>query len=315
MSKLTVLITSAGNKVSLVQAFHQHFHVIAVDASPFSAALHFADEAYLVPGDWHPQYLDTLVTICRTKGVDLLVPTRDEELPFFAANAWQFAIEKTTVMVADVDTIRICQDKREFVDFCRDTGYPTPITYTGVPPIFPVFARPRRGKGGMGARRVECREELIGVGDDLVQEFIDAPEYTVDLFADFEGKVISAVPRTRVIVENGESKVGRTTRVPIITDACVSLARTLGLIGHNTLQVFLHHDEPKFIEVNPRYGGGAPLGFQAGIDTPWLLAQLLRGETLDPKLDAFQTGIKMLRYSQDLFLGPGDRSVTHWRNG
>jgi putative hydrolase of the HAD superfamily len=69
------------------------------------------------------------------------------------------------------------------------------------------------------------------------------------------------------------------------------------------------------VEVNPRFGGGAALGIAAGVDTPAILIQLLRGEALPECLGEFEADLVMLRFTQDLFLNaraltsPESRSV------
>ena len=99
----------------------------------------------------------------------------------------------------------------------------------------------------------------------FVQELVEAPEYTVDLFVDpRDGTPISCVPRERVHVVDGASQIGRTVRDAILRDATLRLASALRLTGHLTVQAFRRGEEVLFIEVNPRYGGGASLGFEAG---------------------------------------------------
>lgn len=313
---MNVLITSASRKVSLVRAFQEALShegggkVVAVDTSPLSPALYFADEYYLVPPSHKPDFLAVMLRLCRQLGINLLIPTRDEELPFFAEHKQEFADLGCVVMVADPIVVRTCQDKKLFIEFCQENGFVTPRSYELEDPSvqieFPLFIKPRHGKSGHHTIRVDSREDLelaLGrVPDAIVQEFVQAPEYTVDLFADFPGNVISVVPRERIRIVGGESFVGKTTYNPKLIKEAARLARALGLVGHNTIQCFLDGDAVKFIEVNPRFGGGASLGFAAGAPTPLFLIKLLKGEFLSPLLGEFKDNYFMLRYTQDLFL-------------
>ena len=56
-----------------------------------------------------------------------------------------------------------------------------------------------------------------------------------------------------------------------------------------------------WIEINPRYGGGAALGFAAGADTPSLLVRLAAGERLAPRIGAYERGLYLFRYGADHF--------------
>jgi carbamoyl-phosphate synthase large subunit len=56
------------------------------------------------------------------------------------------------------------------------------------------------------------------------------------------------------------------------------------------------------IEVNPRFGGGAPLGIAAGADFPrWLLEETL-GREPAIAFDGWQDGLMMLRYDWSVFV-------------
>ena len=313
--KMNVLVSSASRKVSLVRAFQQALavegkgKVIAVDSSTFSPALYSADEHCIVPALCDGEYYGVMRTLCREREVDLLIPTSDEELPFFAGHAGEFLKEGTRVMVSPLSAVTVCQDKRRFVEFCSARGFATPANCASATALsgaaFPLFVKPRREKGGRGAVRVDSREELAAVlshfPDAIVQEFVNAPEYSVDFFADFSGTAISVVPRERIRIFGGESFVSRTSRNAVIIAESVRLAKALGLTGHATLQCFFHSGAAKFIEVNPRFGGGASLGFAAGAPTPLFLVKLVKGERVEPRIGEFRDNYVMLRYTDDMF--------------
>lgn len=313
--RMNVLITSASRKVSLVRAFQSSLgrcgggNVVAVDVNPYAPALYVADRYFLVPRSADPKFLDKLVAICEQENVRLLIPTRDEELQLFAGNRDLFEQLGVCVMVAPCDVLRICQDKQLFLDFCQQRGFDIPKTYTGEQlqtAEFPLFAKPRVGKGGKGAARIGNEAELRTLVDSpdewIIQELVVAPEYTVDLLADFKGRVLSAVPRSRQFVLAGESYVSRTVNEPKIIEESVRLASEMGLVGHNTIQCFWNGQQVKFIEINPRFGGAAALGIAAGADTPTMLLQMIAGKPVSPQLGEFQRDLVMLRFTNDLFL-------------
>jgi carbamoyl-phosphate synthase large subunit len=312
---VNVLITSASRKISLVRAFQKALaadgggEVIAVDARPLAAALQAADRGYVVPTGPGEAFAHALETLCARHGVRLIVPTRDEELPFFAAGRERWNALGVEVMVSDSAAVQICQDKKRFLEFCRNHGFDVPATFEPGDvraEDYPLFVKDRFGKGSRGAVAVESPEELAyalrRVSDPIVQKLIRAPEYTVDLFADFSGRVLSVVPRERIGVVAGESFVGRTCKDPAVMNAAIGLATALGLKGHNTMQCFLDGGAVRWIEINPRYGGAANLGFAAGADSPRMLIKLLKPETVQPAIGAFVDDLVMLRYTEDLFV-------------
>jgi len=322
--KTNVLITSASRKVNLVKAFQQALKmegggkVIAVDIGPLSAALYCSDVAYLVPRSSEERFVPTIIKLCKHEAITVVVPTRDEELLLFAENKKNFEEFGTMVMVADPTVIRICIDKLNFLEFCRDHSFPVPATFSLnhiSQNSFPLFVRDRFGKGSKKAFKVRNQHELdlilTLVEEPIIQEYIEGTEYTVDVFADFNGNIISAVPRERIHVFGGESFISRTYKnETLIHDAC-KLATTLHLIGHNTIQCFFDDEKTQFIEVNPRYGGGAHLGFAAGANTPLFLIQLLKNKQVKPRIGDFSDHYVMLRYTEDIFI---DESITHQVN-
>jgi carbamoyl-phosphate synthase large subunit len=313
---MNVLITSASRKVGLIKAFQHALsingggEVIAADINPLSPTLYIADDYQLVPKSDNPEFIDTIIDICERLHVKLVIPTRDEELPLFAVNKEKFNDIGTVVMVSDPDTIEVCQDKELFTSFCQKNNFNIPLTYTNFEDLveddFPLFVKPKHGKGGLQAFKVnnlmEFKLIMNFVDDPVIQEFIDAREYTVDLFSDFEGNVISAVPRERISVWGGESLVTKTFKNPVIMGETVRLAMDLNLMGHNTIQCFFSEGIVKFIEVNPRFGGAARLSFAAGAHSPGFLLKLVKGEFLSPRLGDFKDGYIALRFVEDMFI-------------
>jgi carbamoyl-phosphate synthase large subunit len=311
-----VLITSASRKVWLIKAFKRAIaeegngKVIAGDASPRSPTLCLADEGVILPRDDDPNQESWLQEYCIRKGIKLLVPTRDEELPIFAGLSKSFLAEGIRIMVAESEVIETCRDKRKFVEFCQTHGFRTPMTFSVIDEIqnrdFPLFLKERFGKGGKNIFQAKDQADLEYIlkrmQDPIVQKFVDATEYTVDVLSNFEGEVISAIPRERSLIIAGESQVSITRMNWKIIHEASNLSTELGLVGHNTIQCFETESDVEFIEVNPRFGGAANLGFAAGCCSPRLLIDMVRGKPVLPRLGQFEPNLMMLRYSQDLFI-------------
>jgi carbamoyl-phosphate synthase large subunit len=309
-----VLVTSASRKVLLVRAFKEALaargsgRVLAADIDPTAAALYAADGRRLLPRSDDPAFADTVRALCESERVGLVVPTRDEELPVLAGVRDELAAEGTLVLVSAPGAVETCQDKARFVAAVAAAGLDAPATYADLEAVeFPAFAKPRRGKAGAGAARVADAAALRALVSGreqayLVQELIEAPEYTIDVFIDLAGTPISCVPRERVRVIDGESVVSRTIRDPGLCEATLRLCSAIGLIGHLTVQAFRSPERIAFIEVNPRYGGAANLGFRAGAFTPAFAVALARGEAVAPQLEAYVPDLVMLRHSDDIFV-------------
>lgn len=282
-----VLITSAAAKIPLVRAFRTALAgqgaVIAADAASDSPAGAAADGFVTIRRTDDPQALEELILLCGLRGIGLIVPTRDGELPFFARHREAFEAQGVRVLVPSPDSVRVCQDKRAFTRMLERYGYPAIqiLDPTGALPDFPLFARPVTGAAGKGARKIETREDLTTLRpDDLLHPFIDAPEVSIDLLMDLDGgRAVQAVARERVLVVAGESKVTKVIEAPEAVAVAMRLGQALGLVGHNTVQTFLHPERgPLLIEINPRFGGASVLSVAAGLDSPARILAMLRGD-------------------------------------
>lgn len=311
---MNVLILSASTKVLLVRAFKKAVGpeggmVLAADLDPLSAGVAAADRRIALPRTADPAFPAALGTACRDHAIDLVVPTRDQELAPLAALAPEFRTFGVTILVSSAASIALCQDKRTFSDFCRKAGIPVApiLTVAEAMDRLPVFVRPRVGAAGVGARRIDTREELgnaVSTDPDLlIQPFISAPEYSIDVLCDLDGVPLQAVVRERVRVRGGESTVSRVDHVPELEALVLKLAGRLGLVGHSVMQAFMVPGQgPFMIEVNPRFGGASNLSIEAGLASPERIVGLLqnRSEARNPRKIAF--GLTMLRHSDDILV-------------
>jgi carbamoyl-phosphate synthase large subunit len=138
----------------------------------------------------------------------------------------------------------------------------------------------------------------------LIQEYLPGEEYTVDVLSDLSGAPLLAVPRARLETKDGISSKGRVFRDEEMERLCLELARHLGLKGPTCMQ--LKRDEagrPKFMEVNPRIGGGSMFTTLAGVNIPMLLLQLIAGMELAPQK---AKEIVVLRYYEEVVLDNHD---------
>src|SRR5262245_8676468 len=225
VASLNVLITAASRRVPLIRAFQDALkssavrgRVIVTDVNPLSPAVHTAERWYHVPLATAPEYLDSITSICAREHVGLVVPTIDDELELFGAAVADFEARAIRVAVSPEATNHICNDKLLTCHHLRARGIRAAETYlpkdlpAGRP--FPLFIKPRWGRGGVGAHPIHTARDLAFfvdyVENPVVQEYLDGPEFTIDVLCDFRHRPISIVPRERVVVRAGVIDRGRT---------------------------------------------------------------------------------------------------------
>jgi carbamoyl-phosphate synthase large subunit len=321
---LNILVTAASRRVPLVRAFQRALRdlspggrVIASDVSALSPAVHVADAAFEVPLSNAPEYIDAILALCDQESVGLVVPTIDDELPVFGAAADRFRSAGIVVAVSPLSTTALCHDKYETCRFLRARGVAAAESFLPrrLPksPRFPLFVKPRFGRGGVGAVRVDNARQLeffLGyVKKPVVQQFLDGREFTIDLFCDLSGHAISAVPRERVVIRAGVIDRGRTVHDPGLLSLALACGRTLEFAGAVNIQCRVVDGVPTVFEINPRFSGGIHLTVEAGADFPRWLVELALGREVRPALGAFTDELWMTSYETAIFLADGGRDV------
>jgi carbamoyl-phosphate synthase large subunit len=318
---LNVLVTAASRRVPLVLAFREALKslggggsVIATDVNPMSPAAHFCDRAYRVPLSSDPSYLPAIERLCAKERIGLLVPTIDDELPLFSAAAADFATKGVRVAVSPEATTVLCDDKYATCVFLRQAGVAAAESFLPAQlpsrPFVPAFVKPRRGRGSVHAFPARSVGELAFfityVPDPVVQEYLDGPEFTIDMLCDFLGRPISIVPRQRVVIRAGVIDRGCTSNDPALIDLALACASSMTFFGAVNIQCRTVNGCPTVFEINPRFSGGIPLTIEAGADFPRMLVEMALGQTVEPTLGQFENGLWMSNYESSLFLRPQD---------
>ena len=315
---MNILITAASRRVRLIQAFVNALkrlglkgNVITTDMNRYSPGLYFGTRHYIVPLTTDEQYIPIIKSICFKERIQLLIPTIDDELPLFGRHRNDFNAVGIRVAVSNERTGLVCNDKYASACLLREKGIPfaeswlpEDLEFSGLQ--YPLFIKPRQGRGSVGAYFIRDERELrffmTYVQNPVVQEYLQGKEYTIDLLADFDGNIISVVPRERIVVRSGVTDRGRTLYHPAMIDAAVRTAEALDIRGPANIQVKLNDELPTVFEVNPRFSGGIPLTIAAGADFPAWLIEMSCGTKVDPQIGKFNSNLIMTCYETALFL-------------
>ena len=305
MEKINVLITSAGRRVSLVRNFQKHSKVFCCDMNPaLSSACQVSDGYFKVPRVTDKSYLDELMKICKENNIKIVIPTIDTELSILSKAKEKFLKEDIFLAVSSLESCDIFYLKTTTEKFFIKAGVNTPKIIKDLKSAkYPLFAKLDNSSLSVGAMRIETYEEAIKLkGNYVFQEFIEGIEYTCDVFFDRDSKIKCIVPRERIEVRCGEVNKARTYKDKQILNEIKKLEPFLkSAYGTLTIQLFKTNDKIYFIEINPRFGGGYPLSFQAGAD----FAKMLIDDYLGKKLEYFEgwrDNLIMLRYDDEVIV-------------
>jgi HAD superfamily hydrolase (TIGR01549 family) len=293
---MRILFTGVGRRIELLQAFRNAALVLNKDLKIYGAdmagtapALAYCDFTRHVVAMKDPGYIQNLLDICVADRIDLLIPTIDTDLLVLAENKEKFEAIGTRVMISDPDKIRICRDKNNTSQFFVDCGLHAPMPVNNWKEYksgFPAFIKPKDGSSSINAFKVENEEELEvyagQVEDYIVQPFVSGKEYTIDIFCDWNGNPISIVPRERLQVRAGEVLKTQICMDQTMIEESKALCKAFKPCGPMTVQLI--RDDTGidwYIEINPRFGGGAPLSMKAGARSAEAILKLMDGEKIE----------------------------------
>lgn len=322
MKTFRILFTGVGRRVELMQAFRQaanRMNVIlklyGADMAGTAPALAFCDYTRKVCGMRDADYIPQLLRICEADHIDLLIPTIDTDLLVLSQNAAKFDEIGTKVLISKPEKIAICRDKNYTADFFESCDLKAPRTvndYQLYHGPYPCFIKPKDGSSSINAFKVENESELKvyaeQIGDYIVQPFIEGTEYTVDIFCDYEGNPLFITPRIRVAVRAGEVLKTEIAMDEKIIEECQKLIAGFQPCGPMTVQLIRQNktDDDYYIEINPRFGGGAPLSMKAGARSAEAILKLLSGEKVDYS-DVIDDGAVYSRFDQSVCTAEGKR--------
>ena len=315
---LKILFTSVGRRVELMQAYKKASEKLGVsldiyggDTTTTAPALQYCDKIVTLPRIKDAAYIPFLIEYCKKEEIDALIPTIDTDLLVLAENKDKFI--RTRVIISAPDKIRICRDKRYTADYFMSVGLKSPVPvdnvdiYTGG---FPAFIKPKDGSSSINAYKVESKEELLTmaemVPDYIIQRFVSGTEYTVDIFCDFDGNPIFITPRIRLAVRAGEVLKTQISQDQKIINEMKRLIADYKPCGAITIQLIRDDltGDDYYIEINPRYGGGAPLSIKAGADSAVAMLRLLKGESVEYQDKAAEDGAIYSRFDQSVRVNP-----------
>lgn len=312
---MNILFTCAGRRTYLLKYFKEQLagegKIIGADMQMSAPALSAADIKEKVPAVYADDYIDRVLDICKRDCVDVLISLNDLELPILSASKARFDEIGVKAVVSSKRVIDICFDKLKTAQYVLSLGLKTPKTYVKLNEAFnalqtgelkfPVVLKPRWGSGSIGIEFVENKEELLSVfellqlkikksilsnasgSEDyiLIQERIEGQEYGLDVMNDLQGNHIAVSVKHKLAMRAGETDKAETVDNPKVHEIGRIVGTNLGHIGNLDMDVLERNGEYFVLELNPRFGGGFPFSYEAGVNMPKAIIEWAKGHKVN----------------------------------
>lgn len=316
---MNILFTCAGRRTYLLKYFKENMaegdKVVATDMQLSAPALQAADVKLQVPAVYDPEYVKITLRICEEQKIDALISLNDLELPILAENKAKFEALGVKVIVSDPQVIDIAFDKYKTALWVESLGLVAPKSYVRLADVkealakgeieFPLFMKPRWGSGSIGLESIADMEELdiyynllmkkikktilatASVGDEyiMIQEKLTGNEFGLDIMNDLTGKNVAVSVKQKLAMRAGETDKAVTVDLPEVREMGKKIGESLGHIGNLDVDIMQRADGAYCVlELNPRFGGGYPFSYEAGVNMPKAIIQWVKGEEVDPAI-------------------------------
>lgn len=313
---MNILFTCAGRRTYLLKYFKENLSegdkVVATDMQLSAPALQVADVKLQVPAVYDPKYIDITLQICKEQKIDALLSLNDLELPLLAENKDRFEAEGVKVIVSDPKVIDIAFDKYKTAQWVESLGLKSPQTFVRLEDakralqtgelVFPLFMKPRWGSGSIGLETIADMEELdtyynllmkkikktilatASVGDEyiMIQEKLTGNEFGLDVMNDLEGNHVAVSVKQKLAMRAGETDKAVTLDLPEVREIGRKIGEALKHIGNLDVDVMQNaKGEYCVLELNPRFGGGFPFSYEAGVNLPKAIIEWIKGNEVD----------------------------------
>lgn len=313
---MNILFTCAGRRTYLLKYFKENLSegdkVVATDMQLSAPALQVADVKLQVPAVYDPKYIDITLQICKEQKIDALLSLNDLELPLLAENKARFEAEGVKVIVSDPKVIDIAFDKYKTAQWVESLGLKSPQTFVRLEDakralqtgelVFPLFMKPRWGSGSIGLETIADMEELdtyynllmkkikktilatASVGDEyiMIQEKLTGNEFGLDVMNDLKGNHVAVSVKQKLAMRAGETDKAVTLDLPEVREIGRKIGEALKHIGNLDVDVMQNaKGEYCVLELNPRFGGGFPFSYEAGVNLPKAIIEWIKGNEVD----------------------------------
>lgn len=313
---MNILFCSAGRRCELLKDFRKSMgtegQLVATDISVTAPAIYMADKYYIVPRIDDREYIPTILDICKKEHIQVVTTLIDPEIMLLAKHRNEFEQIGVEVLAPYTETAELCFDKFEMYQYLTKHNIRTVRTYGDMRSFeeglhaqeieFPVFVKPRRGSGSVGARKVEdmdtLKKAMAADPSLIIQEYMgDALDVDADVYIDTISKQVVALFSKKKL----ETKIGGASKTISFKDeqlnqfVCYALSE-FRFNGPIDVDLWYRNGRYYLSEINPRFGGAYLHAYGAGVDFVKLIENNVSGRENAKAFGNYDENVVMMMY-------------------
>lgn len=313
---MNILINSAGRRVKIIEYFKNALidigNVIAVDCDKNAPALYFADNYEIVPRIDNPNYIKTLIGLCKKHSINGIISLIDPELELLAKHKDDFDKEGVQLILSPLEVIKYCFDKFETYQHLNDISVPAVPTIKNYNDAinranngelgFPVIVKPAKGSASLGIKQLSDKEQLQQTlhytNGLIIQPHYLEKEFGIDVYVDMvSGELVDLFIKEKVNMRSGETDKSISIHNKKIESLIKDFISKTHFIGPIDIDCFEFEGKYYISEINPRFGGGYPHAYEMGCDfTKYIVNNLYGKENLKYAKFNYEANYGMMKY-------------------
>lgn len=287
-----------------------------------------SDGNFVVPSVTAPNYIETLISICKDNGISIIMPTSTLELEVMARAKDEFMQQGIIVSVSSIDSLLVANNKIALYG-CYSDLMPKQIIPSGTSDV-DAFAASFKYKNSSICCKVDnlCGGKGFAIVDDkkskdislfnkfgenryvsladlknivasnkkvILQQHVEGLDYTVSVLAD-KGKVVHVCGYVGYLMAFGSIMYGQIKPNDMAYNIVEKIVSELGLDGNVAFDFILKKNgKVVLLEINPRINASLPFVRQAGCNMVYLRCKQLLGYDVSSECN-LSTGLKMKKF-------------------
>lgn len=302
--KISVLVTAVGSELALciikaIKKSKLNIDLIGCDIYEDVVGKQWSNHFYQVPlAVKQDEYLAKIRSIIDKHHVQAIIPTSDGEFEILSYIKGELLNKYNChVLVNDVSEYKRFDDKWEAHRWYISNNISAPdtrlvdgnLTDIADEIKFPIIIKPRKGGGSRHIYKAGSIEELQRyypvVPEAIIQEFLDGEEYTAGTYR------LKDKNEVWCIIMKRNLKFGMTNKAWVINNKdleqfCKDIIFKTNLVGSNNIQFRMDKNQPKVLEINPRFSGTTGIRAYFGFNDVemWIREVVLDDEIKAPQI-------------------------------
>jgi carbamoyl-phosphate synthase large subunit len=296
-----ILITSIGcaPASSICRSLNKDYYIVGIDIQEKCVGNFICNKFISIPIFNTEKYWEKINDIIKTENISSIFVTTPLEGLEWSLRKENFKnLFNCEVYLNDPEFINITNCKKNMYKFCLENNIKVPLLKN----IYerPIIIKPINGCGSFGIQILKQKEDIglpFNEVDNIIQEYINGDEYTVDVLSDLNSNIISIVPKKRLLIKNGQSFksiiIKNNEIINFVKDVCIKLKNKSAI----NVQVIQEKETNNIylIEVNPRFSTTISLTIESGIHIPKMLIEK------DYNIYDFKENLLMIRDYKEYF--------------